>query len=312
MIVRSRFLTGRRTYNMVYIDIKHLTKDYKKGRGVFDISLEIEKGEVYGFVGVNGAGKTTTIRHMMGFIKPDEGSVTIQGLDATKSSAEVKRYVSYIPGEINFPGNTSGEEFLKEQIYLSGRGSWGRAKELSEQLQLDVTANVHSMSKGMKQKTAIVSALASDADILIMDEPTTGLDPLMRDIFIDLLKEEKEKGKTIFMSSHIFQEVEEVCDRVAVIQEGKIIEVVNMKNIRYNKNKEYRMEFKTEEDFKRFIGLGYQISKVKAEDLQIFVQIHDEHINELIQTLKDFDLVYFKEIKVHFEDYITEVFKEEK
>lgn len=312
MIVRSRFLTGRRTYNMVYIDIKHLTKDYKKGRGVFDISLEIEKGEVYGFVGVNGAGKTTTIRHMMGFIKPDEGSVTIQGLDATKSSAEVKRYVSYIPGEINFPGNTSGEEFLKEQIYLSGRGSWERAKELSEQLQLEVTANVHSMSKGMKQKTAIVSALASDADILIMDEPTTGLDPLMRDVFIDLLKEEKEKGKTIFMSSHIFQEVEEVCDRVAVIQEGKIIEVVDMKNIRYNKNKEYRIEFKTEEDFKRFIGLGYQISKVKAEDLQVFVQIHDEHINELIQTLKDFDLVYFKEIKVHFEDYITEVFKEEK
>ena len=297
---------------MVYIDIKHLTKDYKKGRGVFDISLEIEKGEVYGFVGVNGAGKTTTIRHMMGFIKPDEGSVTIQGLNATKSSAEVKRYVSYIPGEINFPGNTSGEEFLKEQIYLSGRGSWVRAKELSEQLQLDVTANLHSMSKGMKQKTAIVSALASDADILIMDEPTTGLDPLMRDVFIDLLKEEKEKGKTIFMSSHIFQEVEEVCDRVAVIQEGKIIEVVNMKNIRYNKNKEYRMEFKTEEDFKRFIGLGYQISKVKAADLQIFVQIHDEHINELIQTLKDFDLVYFKEIKAHFEDYIAQVFKEEK
>ncbi|MFV8292401.1 ABC transporter ATP-binding protein [Aerococcus viridans] len=297
---------------MAYIDINHLTKDYKKGRGVFDISLDIEKGEVYGFVGINGAGKTTTIRHMMGFIKPDEGSVTIQGLDAIKSSAEVKRYVSYIPGEINFPGNTSGEEFLKEQIYLSGRGSWERAKELSELLQLDITVNIHSMSKGMKQKTAIVSALASDADILIMDEPTTGLDPLMRDIFIDLLKKEKEKGKTIFMSSHIFQEVEEVCDRVAVIQEGKIIEVVNMKNIRYNKNKEYRMEFKTEEDFKRFIGLEYQISKVKAEDLQIFVQIHDEHINELIQTLKDFDLVYFKEIKVHFEDYITEVFKEEK
>lgn len=303
---------GRRICNMAYIDIKHLTKDYKKERGIFDISLEIEKGEVYGFVGINGAGKTTTIRHMMGFIKPDEGSVTIKGLNATKSSAEVKRYVSYIPGEINFPGNTSGEEFLKEQIYLSGRGSWSRAKELSELLQLDVTVNVHAMSKGMKQKTAIVSALASDADILIMDEPTTGLDPLMRDIFIDLLKEEKEKRRTIFMSSHIFQEVEEICDRVAVIQKGKIIEIVDMKNIRYNKNKVYRMEFKSEADFKRFIGLGYQISEVKTEDLQVFVQIHDEQINELIQTLKDFELVYFKEIKAHFEDYIAEVFKEEK
>lgn len=296
---------------MAYIELKYLTKDYGKGRGIFDVSLDIEKGEVYGFVGINGAGKTTTIRHMMGFIKPDEGSVTIQGLDAIKSSAEVKRYVSYIPGEINFRGNTTGEEFLKNQIYLSGKGNWERAQELSELLQLDVTANVHAMSKGMKQKTAIVSALASDADILIMDEPTTGLDPLMRDIFIDLLKQEKEKGKTIFMSSHIFQEVEEICDRVAVIQKGKIIDIVDIKNIRYNKNKVYRMEFKSEEDLNRFTSLDYHLNQVKTDDLQVFVQIHDKNINDLIQTLKGFDLVYFKEIKSHFDDYITDLFKEE-
>ncbi|MGI6154573.1 MAG: ATP-binding cassette domain-containing protein [Enterococcus sp.] len=296
---------------MAYIDINHLTKDYGKGHGIFDISLEIEKGEIYGFVGINGAGKTTTIRHMMGFLKPDEGSVTINGLDATKSSAEVKRYVSYIPGEINFPGNTSGEEFLKEQIYLSGRGSWERAQELSDLLQLDATANVRAMSKGMKQKTAIVSAFSSDADILIMDEPTTGLDPLMRDVFLDLLKEEKQKGKTAFMSSHIFQEVEEVCDRVAVIRDGKIIDIIDMKTIRYNKNKIYRMEFKTPEDFERFLGLGYELSQVKKDDLQVFVQINDKEINRLILDLKAFDLVYFKEMKVTFEDYIIKAFKEE-
>lgn len=296
---------------MASIDINHLTKDYGKGRGIFDVSLEVEKGEIYGFVGVNGAGKTTTIRHMMGFLKPDEGSVTINGLDATKSSAEVKRYVSYIPGEINFPGDTTGEEFLKDQIYLSGRGSWEYAKELSGLLQLDVTANVRSMSKGMKQKTAIVSAFASDADILIMDEPTTGLDPLMRDIFIDLVKREKENGKTIFMSSHIFQEVEEVCDRVAVLHEGKIIDVIDMKTIRYNKNKRYRMEFKSLEDFEQFLSMDYQIDQIKAGDLQVFVQIHDKDINHLIQDLKRFDLVYFKEMKVSFEEYITETFKEE-
>lgn len=301
----------RRTCNMAYIDINHLTKDYGKGHGIFDISLEIEKGEIYGFVGINGAGKTTTIRHMMGFLKPDEGSVTINGLDATKSSAEVKRYVSYIPGEINFPGNTSGEEFLKEQIYLSGRGSWERAQELSDLLQLDATANVRAMSKGMKQKTAIVSAFSSDADILIMDEPTTGLDPLMRDVFLDLLKEEKQKGKTAFMSSHIFQEVEEVCDRVAVIRDGKIIDIIDMKTIRYNKNKIYRMEFKTPEDFERFLGLGYELSQVKKDDLQVFVQINDKEINRLILDLKAFDLVYFKEMKVTFEDYIIKAFKEE-
>ena len=311
MIVRKQWLLERRICDMAYIDIKHLTKDYGNGHGIFDVSLEIEKGENYGFVGINGAGKTTTIRHLMGFLKPDEGSVTINGLDATKSSAEVKRYVSYIPGEINFPGNKTGEDFLKDQIYLSGRGSWERAKELSNLLQLDVTANVRSMSKGMKQKTAIVSAFASNADILIMDEPSTGLDPLMRDIFLELLKQEKEQGKTILMSSNIFQEVEDVSDRVAVIREGKIIDITDMADIRYNENKSYRMEFKSLADFERFLNLGYQLTMVKAEDLQVVVQIHDKNINDLIQDLKDFDLVYFKEIKFSFEDYITEIFKEE-
>ena len=297
---------------MAYIEIKHLTKDYGKKRGIFDMSLEVEKGEIYGFVGVNGAGKTTTIRHMMGFLTPDEGTVTINGLDANKSSAEVKRYVSYIPGEINFPGNSTGEDFIKNQIYLSGRGDWEYAENVIDQLQLDAKANVRAMSKGMKQKTAIVSAFASDADILIMDEPTTGLDPLMRDIFIELLKEEKAKGKTIFMSSHIFQEVEEVCDRVAIIRDGMIIDVIDMKDIRYNKMKTYKMEFKSIEDFEHFRSLGYDLHRVKVDDLQLNIMMHDQDINRLIQDLKNFNLVYFKEIKVTFEDYVTQVFKGEK
>lgn len=297
---------------MAYIEIKHLTKDYGKKRGIFDMSLEVEKGEIYGFVGVNGAGKTTTIRHMMGFLTPDEGTVSINGLDANKSSAEVKRYVSYIPGEINFPGNSTGEDFIKNQIYLSGRGDWEYAENVIDQLQLDAKANVRAMSKGMKQKTAIVSAFASDADILIMDEPTTGLDPLMRDIFIELLKEEKAKGKTIFMSSHIFQEVEEVCDRVAIIRDGMIIDVIDMKDIRYNKMKTYKMEFKSIEDFEHFRSLGYDLHRVKVDDLQLNIMIHDQDINRLIQDLKNFNLVYFKEIKVTFEDYVTQVFKGEK
>lgn len=162
----------------------------------------------------------------------------------------------------------------------------------------------------MKQKTAIVSAFSSDADILIMDEPSTGLDPLMRDILLDLLKQEKKHGKTILMSSNIFQEVEEVSDRVAVIREGKIIDITNMADIRYNQNKKYRIEFKSLTDFERFLKLDYQLSKVKAKDLQVFIQIHDKNINQLIQDLKEFDLVYFKEIKFSFEDYLTEIFKE--
>lgn len=296
---------------MAYIEINHLTKDYGKKRGIFDMSLNVEKGEIYGFVGVNGAGKTTTIRHMMGFIKPDEGTVTINGLDAIKSSEKVKRHISYIPGEINFPGNSTGEDFIKDQIYLSGRGEWAHAQRIIDLLQLDAKVMVRSMSKGMKQKTAIVSAFASDADILIMDEPTTGLDPLMRDIFIKLLKEEKAKGKTIFMSSHIYQEVEEVCDRVAIIRDGAIIDVIDMKDIRYNKNKTYKMEFKSIADFNRFHSLGYDSVQIKLDDLQLSIMIHDQDINQLINDIKNFDLVYLKEIKVTFEDYVTRIFKEE-
>lgn len=295
---------------MAYIEIKNLTKDYGKGRGIFDLSLEVEKGEVYGFVGTNGAGKTTTIRHMMGFIRPGSGQVTINGLDALRNSAELKRHIAYIPGEINFPGDVTGTEFLKNQIGLSENGSWHDAEVLIHQLQLDTNLKVRSMSKGMKQKTAIVAAFASNADIIIMDEPSTGLDPLMRDIFLDLITNQKQKGKTIFMSSHIYQELEEVCDRTAVLQDGRIIDVIDMNDIRHNKNKTFRLEFKSNQEFESFLTYDYTIPRIKAEDLQLFIQIHDSDINKLVETLSHFDLVYFKEIKHTFENYVTDIFKE--
>lgn len=295
---------------MAYIEIKNLTKDYGKGRGIFDLSLEVEKGEVYGFVGINGAGKTTTIRHMMGFIRPGSGQVTINGLDALRNSAELKRHIAYIPGEINFPGDVTGTEFLKNQIGMSENGSWHDAEVLIHHLQLDTNLKVRSMSKGMKQKTAIVAAFASNADIIIMDEPSTGLDPLMRDIFLDLITNQKQKGKTIFMSSHIYQELEEVCDRTAVLQDGRIIDVIDMNDIRHNKNKTFRLEFKSNQEFESFLTYDYTIPRIKAEDLQLFIQIHDSDINKLVETLSHFDLVYFKEIKHTFENYVTDIFKE--
>lgn len=296
---------------MAYIEINQLTKDYGQGRGVFDLSLEVEKGEIYGFAGVNGAGKTTTIRHLMGFLKPDQGTVIVNGKDALKQSAEVKKFVSYIPGEINFPGNTSGLDFLKNQIALSGRGNWDYCMEICDRLQLDPTANVRAMSKGMKQKTAIAAAFASDAEILIMDEPTTGLDPLMRDTFLELLQEQKAMGRTIFMSSHIFQEMEAVCDHVAMIRQGRIIDVVNMDDIRYNKTKSFKLEFKDHHSFNQFKKLNYTFTQIKEEDLQLIVSIHDDDINDLMKDLKAVDLVFFKEIKRSFEDYFAQAFKEE-
>lgn len=296
---------------MALIEIKNLTKDYGKGRGIFDVSLDIEKGSVYGFVGINGAGKTTTIRHMMGFIKAGSGSVTINGLDALKNSAELKRSITYVPGEINFPGDTSGEAFLRNQVALSEHGKWEDAEKLITLFQLDVSVNVRSMSKGMKQKTALVAAFASNADIIIMDEPSTGLDPLMRDLFLDLVRDEKARGKTIFMSSHIYQEFEEVCDTTAVLRDGRIINIIDMNEIRYNKNKIFRLEFKTPDDYATFLHLNYDVIQTKAQDNQIFIQIHDSNINALVDDLSRYDLVYFKEIKQTFENYVTNIFKED-
>ena len=230
---------------MALIDIQQLTKDYGDGRGIFDFNLSIEKGEVFGFVGTNGAGKTTTIRHLMGFLKPQSGSATINGLDCWKDSAEIKKWIGYIPGEIAFPDAPTGTDFLKRQAELLGLKDMSYAESIIKKLQLDPTAKLKRMSKGMKQKTAIVAAFMADPEILILDEPTTGLDPLMRKEFIGILDEEKKKGKTILMSSHMFDEVEHICDRVAMIKDGKIIAVKATNDVKHHEEKVYKIEFKS-------------------------------------------------------------------
>lgn len=220
-----------------------LTKDYGSGRGIFDINLAVKKGEVFGFVGTNGSGKTTTIRNLMGFIKPDKGTCRVNGLDSWENSAGIMEHVSYIPGEIAFPALKTGTEFLKSQAEYLGVKDFSYMNHIIEMLQLDPTANLKRMSKGMKQKTAIVAALMGEKDVLVLDEPTTGLDPLMRDAFLTLLHEEKAKGHTIFMSSHIFEELEDICDRVAMIQNGKLLDTVSLYELRHPKEKHFTVTY---------------------------------------------------------------------
>ena len=186
---------------MNVIEIKGLTKDYGDGRGIFDINLKIEQGEMLGFVGTNGSGKTTTIRSILGFIKPTDGTAYVNGLSSWEHSSEIVKNIGYVPGEIAFPDLKTGIDFLKSQAEFLGLKDMSYANQLIERLQLDPRANLKRMSKGMKQKTALVAALMADLPIIILDEPTTGLDPLMRVAFLDILKEEHAKGKTIFISS---------------------------------------------------------------------------------------------------------------
>lgn len=293
---------------MSVIEIKNMTKDYGQGRGIFDVNISIAKGEVFGFVGTNGAGKTTTIRHLMGFLKAQKGVATIKGVDCWSGAAEIKKYAGYIPGEIAFPDAATGNEFLKNQAELLGLKDMTYAKSLIEKLQLDPTANLKRMSKGMKQKTAIVAALMGDPEILILDEPTTGLDPLMRVEFIDILNEEKKKGKTIFMSSHMFEEVEDTCDKVALIKDGKIISIKATSEIKHSEEKTYKMEFTSYEDYKRFISEKFKFIDKKEEQNQVTISINDKDINVLTKTLKGYNIKFFTEIKYTLQKYFKSLY----
>lgn len=293
---------------MPIIEIKNMTKDYGEGRGIYDVDLSIEKGEVFGFVGTNGAGKTTTIRHLMGFLKPQKGSATINGKDCWKNSAEIKKYIGYIPGEIAFLDAPTGSEFLKRQAKLLGLKDMSYAEELIKKLQLDPTANLKRMSKGMKQKTAIVAAFMADPEILILDEPTTGLDPLMRAEFIDIINEEKKKGKTIFMSSHMFEEVESTCDKVALIKDGRIIAVKSIKEIRHSEEKTYKIEFNSNEDYKKFLSEEFNIVDKRDNQNQVIININDKNINTLTKVLIGYNLKFMTEIKYTLEKYFNSLY----
>lgn len=296
---------------MECIEINDLTKDYGEGRGIFDLSLSVKTGEVFGFAGINGAGKTTTIRHLMGFLRPESGDAFIMEKNCWRNSAQIKQFVSYIPGEIAFPKDGTGETFLKRQIEMTGQGDMEYCKNLCERLQLDIAMGLKSMSKGTKQKTAIVAALMRNAEILVMDEPTTGLDPLMRDVFLELIEEEKAKGHTVFMSSHIYEEMERTCDRVALIKKGKIVTTTDMDAIRHNKDKSYKIEFKDETSFKKILEAGYNCKNIKPEQLQLTIYLHDREITKLMNDLKRCEVLFFKEMKHTLEEHFNQIFKED-
>lgn len=292
---------------MSLIEVNNLTKDYGNGRGIFNIDLSIEKGEMVGFVGTNGSGKTTTIRSILGFIKPTDGSVSVDGLASWKNSSEIVKNVGYVPGEIAFPDLKTGISFLKSQAEFLGLKDMTYANELIERLQLDPGANLKRMSKGMKQKTALVAALMADLPIIILDEPTTGLDPLMRQTFLDILKEENAKGKTIFISSHLFEELESTCDKVALINNGHIVDMVNMSDIRNRKVKEFKIEFNSEKDYKSFLAEDFKVIRRQSQYNQVTVSIASDLVEKLLKALKKYSVKFISEIPYTLERHFKEI-----
>ena len=290
----------------IAIEVNHLTKDYGKNRGVFDVSFIVPRGKTFGYCGTNGAGKTTTLRHIMGFLKPDSGFVKVNGLDAWKDAEEIKKYIGYLPGEIAFPPLESGTDFLKAQAEMLNVTDMSKAERIINALQLDPTANLKRMSKGMKQKTALVVAFMHSPDIILLDEPTTGLDPLMRDAFISLIKEEKARGATIVMSNHMFDELEETCDYVGFIKDGKIIDIVDMEEIHDRPYREYYIAFENKDDYDTADTSQVEVLERHPENNAYLIKIENEKIDGMFRELHKHKVILIKEVQYTLEKYFME------
>ena len=225
------------------IDVQGLTKDYGQGRGIFDLTFQVERGEVFGFLGPNGAGKTTTIRHLMGFIRPTAGRAAILGMDCFAQAAAIQARVGYLPGELSLMDDLTGDGFLRFMAQMRGMMDLGTAGELKELFRLDSRQSLRKMSKGTRQKVGLVCAFMARPDLLLLDEPTSGLDPLMQNRFVELLLREKARGATILLSSHMFEELERTCDRVAILRAGRLAAVERTEDLRRARTKRYVFSF---------------------------------------------------------------------
>lgn len=215
------------------IEVRGLTKRYGGSRGVEDLTFEVATGEAFGFLGPNGAGKTTTIRTFLDFIRPTSGAIRVFGMDPRREGVRVHRRVGYLPGELALYERMTGEAFLRAFAELRGagrRGSriWPRVSDLADRLSLDLSRRIHELSHGNKQKVGLVQAFMHGPDLLVLDEPTQGLDPLVQQTLYAMVEEERARGVAIFLSSHVMPEVERVCDRVGIIREGRLATVADI------------------------------------------------------------------------------------
>ena len=214
------------------IETEGLTKDYGQHRGIFDLNLDVPQGEAFGFIGPNGAGKTTTLRLLMDLLRPDRGSARIMGMDTQHDGVKIRRLTGYLPGEAPEYPNHTGERILDLLAHLRGGVDPKRVTDLAKLFDLDLHRKYRTYSHGNKQKVWLIQAFMHNPQLLFLDEPTTGLDPLMQQGFRDLVKESRDRGATIFLSSHVLPEVQEICDRIGVVHDGTLRQVGTMEDLR--------------------------------------------------------------------------------
>ena len=284
---------------MSIIEVRGLTKRFGRFTALDQVDLTINEGEIYGFIGPNGAGKSTTIRVLLGMLKATAGEVKIFGKDAWKDAVEIHKRIAYVPGEANLWPNLSGGEVIDLFLKMRGNGNLQKRDELIERYQLDPTKKCRTYSKGNRQKIALISAFASEADVYILDEPTSGLDPLMEKIFQENVKEAKAAGKSVLLSSHILSEVEKVCDKIAIIREGKIIETGTLSEMRHLTRTQ--LTIKTKEPVPSLSEIKGVHNPVASVDGLTF-QVDTEELAEVIRYISSYGVVKLESAPPTLED----------
>lgn len=290
------------------IEIINLTKYYGKIRGVEDMTFSVRKGEMFGLIGPNGAGKTTIIRACLGLISKTYGEINIFGMDSHRDSVKIRKRAGYLPGDFGLMHNIRVESYLKYLLSLNDCKSNARMKELALRLDLDLNKKTNELSKGNKQKVGIVQAFMANPDLIILDEPTIGLDPLIQQEVYKILKGERENGKTIFMSSHILAEVEAICDKVAIINNGRLKVVEKINTLREKTGKVLDVEFRDPVDIEEFKLPG--VSGIKQDGGRITLTVN-ENLDNVIKTIANHKILNMNLKTYSLEQLFLRYYKDE-
>lgn len=272
---------------MYAIEINNLTKTYGNSRGITDISFSIEEGEIFGFIGPNGAGKSTTIRTLLSLIYPTSGSAKIFGKDCIEFAPEIKKEIGYLPSEVFYYDNMKVIDLLKYSASFYKKDCTKRIKELAEIMDLDLTKKIDDLSLGNKKKVGIVQGLLHEPKLIILDEPTSGLDPLMQQRFFELLEAENKKGATILFSSHILSEVQRLCNRVAIIKEGRVVTVEKISTLKENNYKRFKIETTDSIDMNLFQMVGVNNLEIKGNEVSFLFK---GNINTVLKKLAEIEI----------------------
>ncbi|MBU1093528.1 MAG: ABC transporter ATP-binding protein [Firmicutes bacterium] len=285
------------------IEFNHLTKYYGKVKGCEDINFQVKEGEIFGFIGPNGAGKSTTIRTMLSLIYPTSGSVTIFGKDAIKEGSKVRKNIGYLPSEIFYYDQMKVIDLLKYSASFYKHDCTDRIHELSEIMELDLNRKIQDLSYGNKKKVGIVQGLLHSPKLIVLDEPTSGLDPLMQQKFFNLIVEENKKGATILFSSHILSEVQQLCNRVAIIKDGSIVSIQDVKAMQRDNYKKFILRGK-KLDHAQFNIEGVTELKTREDKVSFFFKGDVNQVVKIISELKLTDLTIeeptLEEIFMHY------------